>query len=168
MRSVNCILVTVLLVFGGCAAKPSPQYLHVAVRLEPEVPQQRTYHVRAPEKSRHESENDIASGPERSVAASSSDSSPTQASVEVPKSGPSVLESRGQKPSKHGPVKPKNASPDSKNIIINHNALWFLRTINDQPAHLVLSTDKASAARDLKDATESALFKVKKLKERPS
>ncbi|XP_066247812.1 uncharacterized protein [Euwallacea similis] len=168
MRSVKCVLVTLFLVFGGCAAKPSPQFLPVAVRLEPEIHQHRTYHLKAPAKARDESENDIASSPERNIAASSNDLLLTQTSTEVPKSSTRGLEAKEQKLNKRRRAKPKSASTDSKNIIINHNALWFLRSINDKPADLVLSTDKASVARDLKDTTESALFKVKKLKERPS
>ncbi|XP_050311304.1 uncharacterized protein LOC126746922 isoform X2 [Anthonomus grandis grandis] len=60
--------------------------------------------------------------------------------------------------------KRRRARPkEAKKLILSQNSLWSLRSINDHPAEEVLMTDKASAARDLKDSTESSIVAVKTL-----
>ncbi|CAG9773816.1 unnamed protein product [Ceutorhynchus assimilis] len=149
-----CVFLTIFAVHA-CFSAPCPQFLPVTVQLDPYMPMSRAS-VSLKTLVKVKDDQDKL---ESNLVLSSSDylkdaTTKRQELFEVPAF-----------PVKTSTKKRRRARPNGhKNLILNPNTGWALKTINDQPAMEVLMTDKASVARDLKDSTESALIAVKKLK----
>ncbi|KAL1494401.1 hypothetical protein ABEB36_010005 [Hypothenemus hampei] len=168
----SCVFVLVAVLAAARVAAPEPQFLPVAVRLElptfvhqqkqsPSVPG--PYNLKTSVKVNDDVNND--------AALKNFIISTTSEPVVVTQNQP-IVSSRIQEISgarnlkKRRRNKVNKGDSSAKSIILNHNSIWLLKTINDKPADEVLRTDKASVARDLKDATESSVVKVKKLDEK--